>query len=293
MHPVVHNSAFQAEFNGTYAPTLLLNGTGNVTRFYGPNTPSNPIGFNSTTIPKGFGMVFNQTKPNNQTGARRYLLRVINTSYSTGITFSIDNHYLLVVEADFVPVRPKNVTSVMVAIGQRYHIIVEAVPYSLGAVNPLQPNGNYWIRTNTSGCIFDDIRGTVDGFERTGVLRYSNSTSEPNSRTWPDIANLPDCDDSLSTSLQTAYNWTVTAPKNGLSGQGGELFNVQFINRTTTTAQYATAFVNFQRTPNANFTPFQTTYGDPTFLNLDNTGDSWPVGWVVVSENFTDTDFVS
>ncbi|OQU96854.1 hypothetical protein CLAIMM_02879 [Cladophialophora immunda] len=289
----LHNSAFQAELSTTTAPTILLNGTGNITRFYGHNTPSNPTGFNSSTIPKGFEITFNSTSPNNQTGARRYLLRIINTSYSTEITFSIDNHYLVVVEADFVPVLPKNVTSILVAIGQRYHIIVEAQPATLGAVNPIEPNGNYWIRTNTSGC-FDDIKGTINGFERTGILRYTNSTSEPTSSTWPDIAELPDCYDSLSGSLQTAYNWTVTAPQNGLSGslgQGGELFNVKF-NSKGNTPQYAAAFVNFQRSPNADFTPFQTTYGNPTFLNLDNTADAWPVGWVVVPENYTDNDFV-
>jgi hypothetical protein len=271
-----------------------LNGTGNITRFYGPNTPSNPTGFNSSTIPQGFEITFNSTSPNDQTGARRYLLRIINTSYSTEITFSIDNHYLVVVEADFVPVQPKNVTSILVAIGQRYHIIVEAQPATLGAANPIEPNGNYWIRTNTSGCPDDIKKGKINGFERTGILRYTNSISEPTSSTWPDIAKLPDCYDGLSGSLQTAYNWTVTLPQNGLSGslgQGGELFSVEF-NPQGNTPQYAAAFVNFQRSPNADFTPFQTTYGNPTFLNLDNTAEAWPVGWVVVPENYTDNDFV-
>ena len=277
---------------------MLLGGTGNITRFYGPTkTPTNPWGYNSSTVPDGFEIVFNSTAPNPKTGARRYLLRVINTSYSTEIRFSIDNHYLTVVEADFVPVLPTlNVTSILVAIGQRYHVIVEAKPASAGAANPLQPDGNYWIRTNTSGCSsFDDVRGTIDGFERTGILRYNeNSVAEPKSSTWPDIAQLPSCYD-LSTKLQTAFNWTVTAPKNGLSGDlgnGGELFNIEFKNFKDT-YQYATALVNFQRPNQTDFIPFQTSYGNPTFLNLANEAETWPVGWVVVPENFTDTDFVS
>ena len=198
----------------------------------------------------------------------------------------------MVVEADFVPVQPKNVTSILVAIGQRYHVIVEAKPATLGAANPIEPFGNYWIRTNTSGC-FDDKKGKINGFERTGILRYTNSTRDPTSSTWPDIATLPDCYDGLSGSLQTAYNWTVTTPRNGLIGslgQGGELFIVG--GNPEETAQYAAAFLNFQRSPNADFTPFQTTYGNPTFLNLDNTAEAWPVGWVVVPENYTDNDFV-
>ncbi|KAI8292740.1 hypothetical protein K4K60_000097 [Colletotrichum sp. SAR11_57] len=38
--------------------------------------------------------------------------------------------------------------------------------------------------------------------------------------------------------------------------------------------------------------PFQTDYGNPTFLNLANVREKWPVGWVVVPENYAEKDWV-
>ena len=58
--------------------------------------------------------------------ARRYLILLINTSFMSILTFSIDNHMLQVVSADFVPIVPYLTHSVNVAIGQRYNIIVNA-----------------------------------------------------------------------------------------------------------------------------------------------------------------------
>ena len=57
---------------------------------------------------------------------KRYLLRLINTAFASTYVFTIDNHYLQVVGADFVPMHNFTATSVLVGIGQRYHVIVEA-----------------------------------------------------------------------------------------------------------------------------------------------------------------------
>ena len=73
--------------------------------------------------------------------AKKYLLRIINTSFETTFIFSIDNHRLTVVGADFVPINNYSTTNIFVGIGQRYEVIVEAVPLP----NPTPPpiDGNF------------------------------------------------------------------------------------------------------------------------------------------------------
>ena len=48
------------------------------------------------------------------------MLILINTSVDTTFVFSIDNHILEVIEADFVPIVPYNTTNILVGIGKRF-----------------------------------------------------------------------------------------------------------------------------------------------------------------------------
>lgn len=54
----------------------------------------------------------------NPNQGRKYLLRLINTSVDTTFVFAIDNHWLRVIAADFVPIRPYVVDHVVVGIGR-------------------------------------------------------------------------------------------------------------------------------------------------------------------------------
>lgn len=49
---------------------------------------------------------------------KRYLLRLINTSVDTTFVFSIDNHWLEVISADFVPIHPYKVDHIVIGIGR-------------------------------------------------------------------------------------------------------------------------------------------------------------------------------
>lgn len=124
-----HNSGFVATYPpGLVDPSIVLNGKGNLTRFLGkPNT---------TVIPDIYSVTF---KP-----GKRYLMRIINTAFETGFTFSIDNHVFKVVETDPVPIEPsKEIDSIVFHIGQRYNIVVQAKAESeIG-------DGNFWIRKYT------------------------------------------------------------------------------------------------------------------------------------------------
>lgn len=281
-----HNSAFECLYIEPLQPDILINGIGNITRF-------NTTAKNTTEIPPQYHI--DVAPPSSINGTTKYLIRLMNTAFETGFVFSIDNHWLTIVEADFVPVEPYNVTSLVVAIGQRYNIIVEAKPYTSGSGNPIPLSWNFWIRTYLApGCHNPRYPGSPH-YEKAAILHYINATSVSasnpvNSSPWPGIEKNLSCLDSLSTKLTPAFSWTVEPPENVLYGKNGEEFEVK---GTKGISQYGTAFISLERLGSTDTTPFQTTYGNPSFLNLDNTANNWPIGWMVVPENYTKTDWVS
>ncbi|KAH8588081.1 multicopper oxidase-domain-containing protein [Bisporella sp. PMI_857] len=278
-----HNSAFQQIYTFTAdLPSILLNGLGNITRW----NASEGI-FPST--PRPYEVLFKRSCSSGK--PCRYLLRIINTSFSTSFIFSIDNHYLQVVEADFVPIRPYTTTYLNVAIGQRYNVIVVAQP---STSYPAPGDGNFWIRTFIGLDCSLSTPGSP-GYERVGILRYSaNSKSDPSSTSWPTLGCSDDtvcilpCVDEDVNSLVPIVPWEVGNPP--VNGPQGEGFNVSTIGDAT--GQFGTAFFSLERFKNTLNTPMQVNYGNPTFLHLDNQAGIWPVGWMVVPENYTATDWV-
>lgn len=282
---IANNSAFENIYRNPDKEDILLGGLGNIVRFTGGKTE------NTTEIPRGYEIWFDDLEPNPVTRAKRYLLRLINTAFDTTFIFSIDNHNFTVVEADFVPVQPFNATSILIAIGQRYHVIVEATPVvnsSDPSANPLPADGNYWIRTwvaDDCGLISKYI-GDWENYMKTGILRYDNtSTADPSTEAWH--VSLECSDTAFNDLIEPVVPWKVGDPSNG---EIGEQFNIDDL---TGAGPYATSFFSFERPDSKEVTPFQTAYGNPTFLNLDNVGDEWPSGWVVVPENYTEEDWVS
>ncbi|GKT46292.1 laccase ARB_05828 [Colletotrichum spaethianum] len=277
-----NTSAFENLYQKPAQEDILLGGLGNINRFTGKNA-------NTTEIPRGYEIWFDDVEPNPVTRAKRYLLRLVNTAFDTTFVFSIDNHNFTVVEADFVPVKPFNATSILIAIGQRYHVIVEATPVvnsSNPSANPLPSDGNYWIRTwIANGC--GPKNRDEETYMKTGILRYDNtSTANPNTKAWD--VNLECSDTVFNDFLEPVVPWTVGDPSNG---KIGEQFNVDNLT-SPGSGPYATSFFSFERPGSKEVRPFQTSYGNPTFLNLDNVGDEWPNGWVVVPENYTATDWI-
>ncbi|KAL0959310.1 hypothetical protein HGRIS_014574 [Hohenbuehelia grisea] len=88
---------------------------------------------------------------------KRYRFRLINIGCDPNYVFSIDNHELLVIEADAVNIEPYKVDSIQIFAGQRYSFVLHAN----------QPIDNYRIRANPN-------LGTT-GFEgglNSAILRY-------------------------------------------------------------------------------------------------------------------------
>ncbi|KAF4983400.1 hypothetical protein FZEAL_1129 [Fusarium zealandicum] len=280
-----HTSAYQLLYDRTLGnKTILLNGRGNVTHY----------GYTPTLdIPPNYELRFNKTPTDRPRRPARYLLRLINTSFDSTFVFSIDNHWLQIVTADFVPIEPYFNTSILVGIGQRYNVIVEANPLE-GDNNPIPDDGNFWIRTWVAQRC--GVAPGGEGYERTGILRYDhNSTATPKSNPWVNISKA--CSDETYTSLRPKIPWYVGPAANAKYDDFGEQFNVTL----NTTAKNTPPFVHYplaafslQRSSDAPdaFTPLQINFSDPTLMHLDESRDKWPAKWVVVPEDYTENEWV-
>ena len=241
-----HNSAFEAIQSTLKNATILLNGAGNITRYY--NLTKSPL-----DVPKPYTLHF-QRKPD-KGRAKRYLLRIINTSFESTFVFSIDNHVLKVVGADFVPIKPYETNFLHVGIGQRYHVIVEADPkVPKGASVP----ENYWIRTYRASC-FRFPNGSKDGYEETGIIRYGESEAEPDTKKWP--VNL-DCNDEPYDRMEPIVRWAIGKPANDPKGGVGENFTVLF-DQAPTNFPLAKFSVGGDT-----FNPLQVNWGNPTSVKI-------------------------
>jgi hypothetical protein len=227
--------------------------------------------------------------PDGTTRRKRFLMRLINTSFGSTFVFSIDCHKLQVVGADFVPIKDYTTESVLVGIGQRYNVIVEADPKC--ETGSLPEDGNYWIRTWQADCFgikqpnsSDPTIKISEGYEKTGILRYDNtSTAEPSTKNW--VVPLR-CSDEPYEKLKPVIPWTVPYPPSKFL----EKFSV-IANFDKGPSMYP--FAIFSMAGDNNFMPMRVDYSNPTFLNLEST-QPWNPQWVVIPEEYNnDTDWVS
>ncbi|KAK4682451.1 hypothetical protein QC764_0019290 [Podospora pseudoanserina] len=257
--------------------SILLNGIGNVTKFGARKVQ------NTSKIPKPYTLTFTADKvyedeppelevPNSR--PKRYLLRLINTSIGSTFIFSIDNHLLSIVSADFVPIYPYLNSSILVGIGQRYNVIVEANPRN-NTKQPLDSNENYWIRTWVApncgaGVVIN--KDSKETYMQTGILRYNkSSTEDPESKPWTDISMA--CSDETATSLRPVLPWVVEDPINVMSTES-KIQHMAVISGPPADPipSFPQASYSFRNVsggingPN----PLQINFSDPVFLNLDN-----------------------
>ena len=189
-----HRSAFEdfyLEMNGSrpLMTSSLMNGTGT----YNCTDMESKAG-NCTEPPKKYSINFEEGK--------KYLLRLINTSVDNTWIFSIDNHVMQVVGSDFVPIKPYRTNHVLVGIGQRYHVLVEAT-------RPLS-DSDYWIRmTVADRC--SGFNKTQEPKEEIGILRYNSGESDPTTKT---NKFLNSCADEPYDKLVPILPWKVGKPSN-------------------------------------------------------------------------------
>lgn len=273
-----HSSAFVANAPGLLdQKDILLNGRGNVTRYNNTRQPDAGI-----TIDPLYNITFDRYQPGKP--VKKYLLRIINTSFDTTFVVSIDNHLMQIVTTDFVPISPYTNTSVLVGIGQRYNVIVEANPIVNEDTGPLDLNGNYWIRTEVANCF--QMKGGDRFYEQSGIVRYdASSKADPTTSKWKKVAL--ECSDETYEDLHPILQWDVMSPVNGAGF--GEQFEAKFLPQRPPDS-YPLAKFALDLT-SSDFTPLRVDYLNPPFLHLDNQGD-WNKAWRIVPENWGANDWV-
>lgn len=190
-----HNSAFEdfsEEIRGhpPFLQTNILNGAG----YYNCTKAKVPPGDYCGDPPPIFTKVFAR--------GRKYLLRLINASTSTTFIFSIDKHILQVIEADFVPIQPYYADSVLIGIGQRYHVIVEANPSN--SLLPVEDQ-NYWIRTVGA----DHCADIEQPNPLIGIIRYNAGSTKKPTTTAYQFSKV--CADEPLESLIPVVPWYITS----------------------------------------------------------------------------------
>jgi len=106
---------------------------------------------------------------------RRYRLRLINTSTFASFRFSIDNHWLTVIEVDLTPVEPHAITHLNINVAQRYSVVVEANQNAGQA---------YWIRAEMSTACFATQSHSLDPLVL-GIVRYTTSDGQASTNPLP------------------------------------------------------------------------------------------------------------
>ncbi|KAI9758556.1 MAG: hypothetical protein M4579_003048 [Chaenotheca gracillima] len=209
----------------------------------------------------------------------KYLLRLINTSVDNTYIFAIDNHWITVMSSDFVPIVPYRTDSVLVGIGQRYHVVIEAKPVNITS-RPLPDE--YWIRTvPADNC--NSFPANAQPDERVGILRYNEKSSALPNTTRGKFPTA--CSDEPYDKLIPVLPWSIGKPSNE---QEKSIFQAGL---TTATKE------NNWTLPHGNFSrwdlgssPLWLNFTDPTVLHTKQT--IWKDDLVVVPQNYAADSWV-
>lgn len=139
--------------------------------------------------PSGDNILINGTNKNAKGGGsynqvtikkgKKYRLRLINISVDNNIRVSLDNHQMQVMTSDFIPIKPYYTNWVLLAIGQRYDVVI----------NANQTAGNYWFRANVAtDCLSANKNNALAIWSYDSVTSgtpTSNAYSQPSTCTEP------------------------------------------------------------------------------------------------------------
>lgn len=115
------------------------------------------------------------------TPGKRHRLRIINAGSEGQQKFSIDEHDLLVIAHDFVPVQPYTVNMVSLGIGQRVDVVVKA---------KAQSSSSYFMRSSIQElCTPSAQPDALAAIYYTGANQAALPTSVPQNDTLPDCHN--------------------------------------------------------------------------------------------------------
>lgn len=126
----------------------------------GPPTADNVLVNGSMTSSSGGKYATTTLTP-----GKKHLLRLINTGINNFLHVSLDGHPFTVVASDFVPIVPYTTNSVVLGVGQRYDVVI----------NANQTVGNYWLRVGTGGGSCDGPNSNAANIR--SIFTYSGAAS--------------------------------------------------------------------------------------------------------------------
>ncbi|GES72658.1 multicopper oxidase [Rhizophagus clarus] len=139
--------------------------------------------YNCSAAPPGSKCKSNQPLPVYKVEKnKKYRFRIISTGAEGVFVFSIDQHKLKVIELEGVYVKPTIIKKLLINVGQRYSIIV----------NANQPIGNYFIRGTLDKRCSPMNNATINfnsaiDWNGLGILRYEGAkNTKPNSKEFND-----------------------------------------------------------------------------------------------------------
>ena len=180
---------------------------------------------------------------------KTHRLRLINTAVDNSIRVSIDGHRMQVITSDFVPIHALDVDSVLLGVGQRYDVIVNAT----ATVD------NYWIRaTNEIGCQSNNNGGIGQAIIRYDGASVANptSTSSATSTGCSDPGTLtpwvPNTVGSADLFREQARSLDVSLASAGTTSNGQNIV-VWGINLTAIDVQWETPTLEYVQTGNTSY----------------------------------------
>ncbi|KAK3385816.1 laccase [Podospora didyma] len=96
------------------------------------------------------------------TPGKRHRLRIINTSTENHFQVSLVNHSMTIIASDLVPVNAQTVSSLFLAVGQRYDVTIDAN----------QAVGNYWLNVTFGG---QGLCGTSKNPNPAAIIKYTGA----------------------------------------------------------------------------------------------------------------------
>lgn len=223
------------------ASNILINGTAKNANGQGD--------YNKVTITKG----------------KKYRLRLTNVAVDSYIRVSLDNHNMTVMTSDFVPINPFTTQWLLLAIGQRYDVVI----------NANQASGNYWFRAESQTGCFSSNAGIGEA-----IWTYSDATAgTPNSSAWPEPSGCLEPQMSPywkqpvpSASFQNTLDTEIT---NAVVTPGGDSMVVWALNKPIW-VDYANPTMQYLMEGNTSY---------PDYYNVINTNSegSWNY-WLITSD---------
>ncbi|KAJ6088585.1 hypothetical protein N7486_009846 [Penicillium sp. IBT 16267x] len=235
------------------------NGLINGTNIY---TNKTLLGTNSTDyVGKRFGL--------NVTQGTSYRLRLVNAAINSHYEFKIDGHNLTVISMDLVPIKPYTTSSIYIAMGQRYDVLVHADQASVA--------DSFWIQA-----IPKSTNQNVNAPPFMGILYYSDSATLP-----PDLPSngtkVFDSDEPLASlipfvaknvSPPSSSSWNRSIFSDMEMSSNSTLFFDWYLNRSTIHANWANPTLlqlYNQDTLNSTIGPYNDTNSDGSTFFETNT----------------------